>query len=94
MNFDKTTQTDDCECGISRHGKHNTIEHRDGMVSRCGICAAPGHYTSSHPDTRKIETQLPLGWEMRTCKRNGIDTPYFVDHNTRKNTWDDPRIKK
>ncbi|KAJ3355309.1 hypothetical protein HDU83_003604 [Entophlyctis luteolus] len=32
---------------------------------------------------------LPSGWEMRITADNKI---YYVDHNTKRTTWDDPRI--
>ncbi|EJU05358.1 HECT-domain-containing protein [Dacryopinax primogenitus] len=32
---------------------------------------------------------LPSGWEMRLTASNRI---YFVDHNTKTTTWDDPRL--
>ncbi|KAF9221572.1 HECT-domain-containing protein [Gyrodon lividus] len=32
---------------------------------------------------------LPSGWEMRLTSTNRV---YFVDHNTRTTTWDDPRL--
>ncbi|KZO97882.1 HECT-domain-containing protein [Calocera viscosa TUFC12733] len=32
---------------------------------------------------------LPSGWEMRLTSSNRI---YFVDHNTKTTTWDDPRL--
>lgn len=32
---------------------------------------------------------LPSGWEMRLTSTNRV---YFVDHNTRTTTWDDPRV--
>ena len=32
---------------------------------------------------------LPSGWEMRLTSTGRI---YFVDHNTRTTTWDDPRL--
>ncbi len=34
------------------------------------------------------EEPLPHGWEMRTTEDG---SPYFVDHNTRTTTFDDPR---
>ncbi|KAJ3375850.1 hypothetical protein GGF31_003055 [Allomyces arbusculus] len=34
------------------------------------------------------QVPLPAGWEMRTMPSG---RPYFVDHNTRTTTWDDPR---
>ena len=32
---------------------------------------------------------LPSGWEMRLTRQGRV---YFVDHNTRTTTWNDPRI--
>jgi E3 ubiquitin-protein ligase NEDD4 len=32
---------------------------------------------------------LPSGWEIRMTSTQRI---YFVDHNTRTTTWDDPRL--
>lgn len=32
---------------------------------------------------------LPSGWEMRLTSNGRV---YFVDHNTRTTTWDDPRL--
>ncbi|THV00829.1 HECT-domain-containing protein [Dendrothele bispora CBS 962.96] len=32
---------------------------------------------------------LPSGWEMRLTSTNRV---YFVDHNTKTTTWDDPRL--
>lgn len=32
---------------------------------------------------------LPAGWEMRVTQSGRV---YFVDHNTRTTTWDDPRL--
>ena len=32
---------------------------------------------------------LPSGWEMRMTSGGRI---YFVDHNSRITTWDDPRL--
>jgi hypothetical protein len=35
---------------------------------------------------------LPSGWEMRmTSRRRRV---YFIDHNTRTTTWDDPRLPR
>ncbi|RUS71437.1 hypothetical protein EGW08_020798, partial [Elysia chlorotica] len=33
---------------------------------------------------------LPQGWEMRFDSVSGW--PYFIDHNTRNTTWQDPRL--
>jgi E3 ubiquitin-protein ligase NEDD4 len=32
---------------------------------------------------------LPSGWEMRLTSNGRV---YFVDHNTRTTSWDDPRL--
>jgi E3 ubiquitin-protein ligase NEDD4 len=32
---------------------------------------------------------LPAGWEMRLTSNARV---YFVDHNTKTTTWDDPRL--
>lgn len=32
---------------------------------------------------------LPSGWEMRLTSTGRV---YFVDHNTRTTSWDDPRL--
>lgn len=36
------------------------------------------------------EGMFPPGWEQRETKDA---RPYFVDHNTKTTTWDDPREK-
>lgn len=33
---------------------------------------------------------LPLGWERAVDAQGRV---YFVDHNTQKTTWEDPRVK-
>ncbi|BFZ21220.1 hypothetical protein BsWGS_24259 [Bradybaena similaris] len=33
---------------------------------------------------------LPPGWEMRLDSASGI--PYFIDHNSKTTTWNDPRV--
>lgn len=38
---------------------------------------------------RRQEDALPPGWEMQVAP-NG--RTFFIDHNTRKTTWDDPRL--
>ncbi|KAK6960095.1 BAG domain-containing protein Samui [Biomphalaria glabrata] len=35
---------------------------------------------------------LPAGWEMRYDQNSGW--PYFIDHNTRNTTWQDPRLMR
>ncbi len=48
----------------------------------------------SSPETTTASTAvgtgpLPAGWEIERGARGGV---YFVDHNTKTTTWDDPRL--
>ncbi len=45
--------------------------------------------TSTALANRTALGPLPSGWEMRMTSTRRI---YFVDHNTRTTTWDDPRL--
>lgn len=45
--------------------------------------------TTSALANRAALGALPSGWEMRMTSTRRI---YFVDHNTRTTTWDDPRL--
>ena len=47
--------------------------------------------TSPQPRPFSRLGTLPSGWAMCVC--GTLDNPrvYFVDHNTRRNTWEDPR---
>ncbi|MBN3324002.1 NEDD4 ligase, partial [Atractosteus spatula] len=50
--------------------------------------ASPQHASSLKP---LYETGfLPAGWEIRSAP-NG--RPFFIDHNTKTTTWEDPRLK-
>ena len=46
--------------------------------------------TSLHPRTISELCPLPSGWELRLDPKARV---YFVDHNTRTTTWDDPRLQ-
>ncbi len=50
------------------------------------------HPKSTHDDNNKPPTDVPLpfGWEMRMDNAVGL---YFIDHNTRTTTYEDPRTK-
>nr|ODN85521.1 E3 ubiquitin-protein ligase NEDD4 [Cryptococcus depauperatus CBS 7841] len=52
---------------------------------------APGQQgnLSVQPQTVSQLGPLPSGWEMRLTATARV---YFVDHNTRTTTWDDPRL--
>ncbi|XP_054244091.1 E3 ubiquitin-protein ligase NEDD4 isoform X2 [Indicator indicator] len=45
---------------------------------------------SSHQQLEMEQGFLPKGWEVRHAP-NG--RPFFIDHNTKTTTWEDPRLK-
>ena len=51
--------------------------------------APPSAFASTSTQTALNLGSLPSGWEMRMTSSGRI---YFVDHNTRTTTWDDPRM--
>ncbi|KAI2653321.1 E3 ubiquitin-protein ligase NEDD4 [Labeo rohita] len=44
----------------------------------------------AHAHTPEHVGMMPAGWEVRSAP-NG--RPFFIDHNTKTTTWDDPRLK-
>jgi E3 ubiquitin-protein ligase NEDD4 len=48
-----------------------------------------GNNLSVQPQTISQLGPLPSGWEMRLTSTARV---YFVDHNTKTTTWDDPRL--
>nr|XP_033789579.1 E3 ubiquitin-protein ligase NEDD4-like isoform X9 [Geotrypetes seraphini] len=50
----------------------------------------PSPYNSPKPQHRVAQSFLPPGWEMRIAP-NG--RPFFIDHNSKTTTWEDPRLK-
>ena len=51
--------------------------------------APPSVFSSTTTQTALNLGPLPSGWEMRMTSSARI---YFVDHNTRTTSWDDPRM--
>ncbi|XP_072236611.1 E3 ubiquitin-protein ligase NEDD4 isoform X3 [Leuresthes tenuis] len=49
---------------------------------------SPQHTPS--PDATLESGSMPTGWEVR-CAPNG--RPFFINHNTKTTTWEDPRLK-
>ncbi|XP_078531016.1 E3 ubiquitin-protein ligase NEDD4-like isoform X24 [Lissotriton helveticus] len=47
-------------------------------------------YNSPKPQHKVSQSFLPPGWEMRIAPNN---RPFFIDHNTKTTTWEDPRLK-
>lgn len=71
---------------------HNTrtttwVDPRRQTVIR--VMGANGQTTQLAPQTISQLGPLPSGWEMRLTSTARV---YFVDHNTRTTTWDDPRL--
>ncbi|XP_039544248.1 E3 ubiquitin-protein ligase NEDD4-like isoform X5 [Pimephales promelas] len=50
----------------------------------------PSPYSSPKSQHKANQSFLPPGWEMRIAP-NG--RPFFIDHNSRHTTWEDPRLK-
>ncbi|XP_062414714.1 E3 ubiquitin-protein ligase NEDD4-like isoform X5 [Pungitius pungitius] len=50
----------------------------------------PSPYSSPKSQLKTQQSFLPPGWEMRIAP-NG--RPFFIDHNSRVTTWEDPRLK-
>ncbi|KAM8743420.1 E3 ubiquitin-protein ligase NEDD4-like isoform 4-T4 [Acanthopagrus schlegelii] len=50
----------------------------------------PSPYSSPKSQHKTQQSFLPPGWEMRIAP-NG--RPFFIDHNSRATTWEDPRLK-
>ncbi|KAG6335883.1 hypothetical protein ID866_3220 [Astraeus odoratus] len=71
---------------------HNTrtttwVDPRRQAVIR--VMGPNGQSTSLQPQTMSQLGPLPSGWEMRLTSTARV---YFVDHNTKTTTWDDPRL--
>ncbi|KAI9268720.1 hypothetical protein BY458DRAFT_511338 [Sporodiniella umbellata] len=49
---------------------------------------SPGRAHNQPPSASQLGS-LPSGWEMRLTSTGRV---YFVDHNTKTTTWDDPRL--
>uniref|UniRef100_A0A8C5ET29 E3 ubiquitin-protein ligase n=1 Tax=Gouania willdenowi TaxID=441366 RepID=A0A8C5ET29_GOUWI len=50
----------------------------------------PSPYSSPKSQHKTQQSFLPPGWEMRIAP-NG--RPFFIDHNSKITTWEDPRLK-
>jgi len=60
------------------------------VISSGGGGAPPTGYPLTDDDNLELEYYpLPQGWEMR---RDGQNRRFFVDHNTRATSWQDPRV--
>jgi len=71
---------------------HNTrtttwVDPRRQQILR--IMGPNGNNLSLQPQSVSQLGPLPSGWEMRLTSTARV---YFVDHNTKTTTWDDPRL--
>ena len=71
---------------------HNTrtttwVDPRREIIIR--VMGPNGQSTSLQPQTISQLGPLPSGWEMRLTSTARV---YFVDHNSKTTTWDDPRL--
>ena len=71
---------------------HNTrtttwVDPRRQTVIR--VMGPNGQNAALQPQTISQLGPLPSGWEMRLTSTARV---YFVDHNTKTTTWDDPRL--
>jgi len=71
---------------------HNTrtttwVDPRRQQILR--IMGPSGNNLSLQPQSVSQLGPLPSGWEMRLTSTARV---YFVDHNTKTTTWDDPRL--
>ena len=62
--------------------------NESGKISIPSNVIDGGQRDSDKDSIKGSKGPLPSGWEMRLMKNDRI---YFVDHNTRTTTWDDPR---
>jgi E3 ubiquitin-protein ligase NEDD4 len=71
---------------------HNTrtttwVDPRRQTIIR--VAGPGGQANALQPQTISQLGPLPSGWEMRLTSTARV---YFVDHNTKTTTWDDPRL--
>jgi E3 ubiquitin-protein ligase NEDD4 len=71
---------------------HNTrtttwVDPRRQTIIR--VMGPNGQNAAMQPQTISQLGPLPSGWEMRLTSTARV---YFVDHNTKTTTWDDPRL--
>ncbi|KAI9329015.1 hypothetical protein DFJ73DRAFT_790954 [Zopfochytrium polystomum] len=67
---------------------HNT-RSTTWLDPRRSQLSAQAHLAAVMASTAATWGPLPSGWEMRVTNANRI---YFVDHNSKITTWDDPRM--
>jgi hypothetical protein len=83
------------ESGIDPLGLTYYVDHHTGSITRNrpspnqAVNDVMGPSGSLQPQTISQLGPLPSGWERRLTSTARV---YFVDHNTKTTTWDDPRL--
>lgn len=74
-------------------GKKYYVDHVNKKTQWNHPGTEPSHksYSSATSQAQAVEYKLPDGWEMRYTP-NG--KRYFIDHASKKTTWEDPRKNK
>jgi len=79
------------EIRLDPHGKPYFIDHNNKKTTYDDPRKPLGQNIAYYPPQQVISPvskPLPPGWEIRT---DNYGRPYFVDHNTRSTTYNDPR---
>ncbi|KAM8872698.1 E3 ubiquitin-protein ligase NEDD4-like isoform 2-T2 [Synchiropus picturatus] len=73
-------------------GASNNVQVRRAVKDTFSNPQSPqlSPYSSPKSQHKTQQSFLPPGWEMRIAP-NG--RPFFIDHNSRTTTWEDPRLK-
>ncbi|KAI4829909.1 hypothetical protein KUCAC02_001569 [Chaenocephalus aceratus] len=54
------------------------------------VCPEESPQQTPCPEASQDSAFLPAGWEVRSAPSG---RPFFINHNTKATTWDDPRLK-
>jgi E3 ubiquitin-protein ligase NEDD4 len=72
-----------------RNSSANQTAQSTGSSQQLTAAQAATQLALAQQQTATLLGPLPSGWEMRMTNTGRI---YFVDHNTKITTWDDPRL--
>jgi E3 ubiquitin-protein ligase NEDD4 len=75
---------------VASAGGGATTAGSDPRLTTVRVMGPNGQKTSEQLQTLLELGPLPSGWEMRLTHPARV---YFVDHNTKTTTWDDPRSR-
>ncbi|XP_020796987.1 E3 ubiquitin-protein ligase NEDD4-like isoform X2 [Boleophthalmus pectinirostris] len=80
---------------VQRAPEASSPQRTAGLPQNPGTSQAPVSVEESPqpaigPEPTQESGSLPAGWEVRSAP-NG--RPFFIDHNTKTTTWEDPRLR-